>query len=619
MKRFTFLKLFFTALFAVVFATMNADESSTFTDKNLAVGEGELGWTASVEAGQFESEPSSDNYTEGRGPQFGSSKNPAGVFTLTAGQSLTQVTSVSITASASGAGNTLSVNVGGVEFTGDVTEIASGTKNANQVYTFTGPATDGVITITIDDNNKAVWVKSITVACTSTPSIEVAAPEFSVPAGMYSEPFYLTLSAPEADRIMYTLDGTEPSLDKGNGKIYENPIHISETTTVKAIALDADDNTSRVVSATYTILNVEASTYQAVTSSAELVDGGTYIIVADSKEVSVALSEADNDKRTAVPVTIEENQIVTPANISQLPYEVTLQHVSGNQYRLYDATSGGFIAMKGDNTDLTISNNENDESAWEITVSDNETAFVNAAQTKRGILYRISQDVFGAYANSNKSNEDYSTVRLYKKVEAATTGTFSIGAPGYSTYFTDKAFVMPEGVEGGIVTAAAADGRLTVDYCYYSGTTVPANTGLLLKGAAKTYTYNLSTETPDAPKVNYLKGSVNGGRTEGEGCLFYMLSYDKEGKNLGFYWGADGGAAFESGAGKAYLALPQAVASQVRGFVLDGTTTGISGVTTEANNAPAAVYSLTGVRMGTTTDGLPAGIYIVNGKKVLVK
>lgn len=177
---------------------------------------------------------------------------------------------------------------------------------------------------------------------------------------------------------------------------------------------------------------------------------------------------------------------------------------------------------------------------------------------------------------------------------------------------------MPKGVEGGIVTAAH-DGRLTVEYCYHSGTTVPANTGLLLKGAADTYTYNLSTETPDAPKVNYLKGSVNGGRTEGEGCLFYMLSYDANDKNLGFYWGAAGGAAFESSAGKAYLALPQAVASQVRGFVLDGTTTGISGVTTEANNAPAAVYSLTGVRMGTSTDGLPAGIYIVNGKKVLVK
>lgn len=469
------------------------------------------------------------------------------------------------------------------------------------------------------DSGKQVRFSKIEVTYVATAGF-VAPPTFSHEEGTYFEPFDLTLSAPDADLVMYTLDGTDPSFEEGVGELYEEgaPIHISETTTVKAIALDAEGNASRVVSATYTILTIEASTYQAVTSSAELVDGGTYIIVAESNGVSVALSEAADNKRTPAPVTIEGNQIVTPVNVSQLPYEITLQHVSGNQYRLYDATSGGFIATSGKNTDLDISNNENEASAWEISISDDETAFVNTAQTSRGILYRISQNVFGAYANSNKNNKDYSTVRLYKKVEAATTGTFSIGAPGYSTYFTDKAFVMPEGVEGGIVTDAA-DGRLTVDYCYPSGTTVPANTGLLLKGAAKTYTYDLSTETPDAPEVNYLKGSVDAATTEGEGCLFYMLSYDHEGKNLGFYWGKEDGAPFENGAGKAYLALPQAVASQVRGFVLDGTTTGISGVTTEANNAPAAVYSLTGVRMGTTTDGLPAGIYIVNGKKVLVK
>ena len=161
MKRFYTLKLFLTVLFAAVFGTMSADVSSNFTDAKLTVGSGELGWTASIAAQQWDGQYD-------RGVQFGSSKNPAGVFTLTAGQSLTQVTSVSITASASGAGNTISVNVGGVEFTGDVTEIASGTTNANQVYTFTGPATDGVITITIDDNTKAVWVKSIAVACTET-------------------------------------------------------------------------------------------------------------------------------------------------------------------------------------------------------------------------------------------------------------------------------------------------------------------------------------------------------------------------------------------------------------------------------------------------------------------
>ena len=168
MKKFYTLKLFLTVLFAAVFGTMSADVSSVFTDKDLTVGAGELPWTASIASQQFEKNVQGGGTYEPRGVQFGTSSTPAGVFTLTAGQSLTQVTSVSITASASGAGNTISVSVGGVELTGDVTEIASGTKKANQVYTFTGPATDGVITITIDDNTKAVWVKSIAVACTET-------------------------------------------------------------------------------------------------------------------------------------------------------------------------------------------------------------------------------------------------------------------------------------------------------------------------------------------------------------------------------------------------------------------------------------------------------------------
>ena len=53
-----------------------------------------------------------------------------------------------------------------------------------------------------------------------------------------------------------------------------------------------------------------------------------------------------------------------------------------------------------------------------------------------------------------------------------------------------------------------------------------------------------------------------------------------------------------------------------------GTTTGIKSVTDTAIRRPADnnVYSLTGVlvRRGTSTDGLPAGLYIVNGKKVIV-
>lgn len=444
----------------------------------------------------------------------------------------------------------------------------------------------------------------------------VAPPTFSLEEGTYNlgQSHELEITADEGTTIYYALN----SKDEGTDSYieYTRPILINKTTTVSAYAEDAEGNRSEIVEATYTFDVAENNVFTAVTSTSDLIDGGKYILVCSNNKYLKALSSVagTGNNRTAADIEISsDGNIICETNAQNLPYELTLGHVADNIYTLFDATSNTYLGITEDENRLQDVSEPNENAQWSITIDGNSIVFTSVAYSNRTIRYNNSASCFAAYTSGQQP------VTLYKKSAAATTGNFTIGEAGYSTFFTDWTFVMPEGVEGGIVTGAA-NGNLTVDYRYTSGTVVPANTGLLLKGAANTYyTYDLSTETPDAPEVNYLKGSVDGGMTEGEGCLFYMLSYDQEGKNLGFYWGAADGAAFENGAGKAYLALPQAVASQVRGFILDGSTTGISGVTTEATNAPAAVYSLTGVRMGTTTDNLPAGIYIVNGKKVLVK
>lgn len=439
----------------------------------------------------------------------------------------------------------------------------------------------------------------------------VAPPTFSLEPGTYNlgQSHELEINSDEGTTVYYALNDAPTYTE------YTRPIILNKTTTISAYAEDAEDNRSEIVEATYTFEVAENNVFTAVTSTSDLIDGSTYILVCSDSRYPKALSSVANtgNNRTSADIEISsDGNIVCETNAQNLPYELTLGHVADNIYTLYDATSNVYLGISEDDNRLQDVSEPSENAQWSITMDGNSIVFTNIAYSDRTIRYNNSASCFAAY------NRGQQPVTLYKKAAAATTGTFTIGKAGYATFFTDWTFVMPEGVEGGIVTGTD-DGRLTVDYCYPASSIVPANTGLLLKGAAKTYTYDLSTETPDAPKVNYLKGSVDAARTEGEGCLFYMLSYDQNDENLGFYWGAADGAAFENGAGKAYLALPQSVASQVRGFVLDGTTTGISGVTTEANNAPAAVYSLTGVRMGTTTDGLPAGIYIVNGKKVLVK
>lgn len=72
----------------LVFTANAASISSTFTSKDLAVGEGEMTWTPSRTDFGY------TGYNGDKGAQFGSKSNPAGEFALTAGQSLEKVQKV---------------------------------------------------------------------------------------------------------------------------------------------------------------------------------------------------------------------------------------------------------------------------------------------------------------------------------------------------------------------------------------------------------------------------------------------------------------------------------------------------------------------------------------------
>lgn len=215
---------------------------------------------------------------------------------------------------------------------------------------------------------------------------------------------------------------------------------------------------------------------------------------------------------------------------------------------------------------------------------------------------------------------------VWEKVSEPTTGSFSITDAGFATYYTDKAFVMPENVQGGIVTKANNEtSQLTVSYNYQPGTVVPAKTPIVLKGEKGDYTVNYTTSEETAPAGNMLYGADNvdaDGMTfvEGTNVKYYKLALGNDGK-CGFYWGAADGAAFEYSANRAFLAIDITDASQApEGFSLDGDggTTGIDGVM-NGNDNSQKIYTVTGVYAGKSLDKLPKGIYIVGGKKVAVK
>lgn len=66
-------------------------------------------------------------------------------------------------------------------------------------------------------------------------------------------------------------------------------------------------------------------------------------------------------------------------------------------------------------------------------------------------------------------------------------------------------------------------------------------------------------------------------------------------------------------------ATADAVSSKCTDVAFGATVTGINGVETETSIKNKGVYSISGVKVGDSVEGLTKGIYIVNGKKIVVK
>ena len=171
-------------------------------------------------------------------------------------------------------------------------------------------------------------------------------------------------------------------------------------------------------------------------------------------------------------------------------------------------------------------------------------------------------------------------------------------------------------------------GAIIIDYMYVSyedqtqprnDVVIPAGEGILVQGAENAaVAYESTWETPSDVTGNLLYGcTADEEYTDFADVYFYKFSLNKnnEAGSEGFYWGSADGHSISMHAGKAYLMLDADEAAGIRGFRLFGEETeGISMKTTDNGQQP--VFNLQGQRMG---GKLSTGIYVKNGKKVLVK
>lgn len=235
-------------------------------------------------------------------------------------------------------------------------------------------------------------------------------------------------------------------------------------------------------------------------------------------------------------------------------------------------------------------------------------------------IYEIAE-AFQAAGNiytlkvTNDNNTQITKIVVYAKDETVAGAITIATEEGFGTFYTDKNYVLPQGLTAFGYTSIDDNNTLTKSVEYVAGDIVPANTAVVVKGAKGSYNYyNTEEAATKTIEKNLLKGVTTDTRFEAiSGVKRYILTRADDGI-LAFYRTNTGNINVK--ANRAYLEVPTAMA--VASFSLEGTATGINNVVTTA--AKQGIYTISGVRLNaTTTKELPAGIYIVDGKKVIVK
>jgi len=215
---------------------------------------------------------------------------------------------------------------------------------------------------------------------------------------------------------------------------------------------------------------------------------------------------------------------------------------------------------------------------------------------------------------------EFTTLAKAEDVTVSVAAAATDGEYNYATlYYSDKNLSVPAGIKA--YTATVAGGELMLNEI--SGV-IPAGTAVVLKTDAKlTETTDFQfTEVAEAAVVeadNMLKGSDEAATISGEGSKYYMLSLNgsSEENSVGFYFdkGSNGGTQLKNGAHKAYLAVPDSE-SAVKGYTFrSDDATGIRCLTVSETSDANKIYDLQGRRVVSPENG----IYIVNGKKIVVK
>ena len=426
--------------------------------------------------------------------------------------------------------------------------------------TWTGSSKSVIFTIGGTTGNRRIAGISVTYEGTNsgTPEVEnVQAPVISCDKEEYAvgEEAIVTITTETEGATIYY------SLDGSEPtNVYSGAITLTETTTIKAIAKKEGANNSPVTTKGIVFKEVVTLVNATVAEAIAAYKSGK-TITANASIVGYIVGAADgglNMKDNFSGTTTVKTNLL----IADDPNETNVENCMPVELPSGDIRNA-----------LNLAENPGNYKK-QIVLTGSVEAYFSVAGLKKTSAYEFVEDVWGS---------------LYSPI----------------------AVEIPENVKVYIVTG---ENNGYVKLKKITGA-VPATTGVIYNGEWN----NKEAATSNVADVtgNLLEGSVYDDYVTEE--AFVLAKVDGV---VGFYkalMNQNEGTAFKNNAGKAYLpvsALPSSVQSTASlKFRFDNQTTGVEGVKVEAEGKKV-IYDLSGRRVNDMT---APGLYIVNGKKVLVK
>lgn len=442
-------------------------------------------------------------------------------------------------------------------------------------------------------------------------TIKPAQPVFSEDSKTFKKPLNVTLSLPETtdntSKIYYAIgkNATAESMLYDGSPITIDAPNDGDKVILHAVVVDEYGNVGTEKRCTYTKTTVVVFDFTA--NPWGITPGGNSTSNTDGKELPV-----DGVVLTTTSGSGSKTCIYSGSPITLRVYTGgTLKFTAPAGYELSKIVFTGSITCTFDSGNLS-------NKIWTATKSVNSVVFSRTGTTeiKTATISLVPATIENKTLVATDSDGAY-----YSTFSCDRAVVFTEDVNVYAVNVTEGKLELAELTKGNYKTTNST--TKTVTNGYY----VTANTGVLISAKNANITYYTAATGQDHASLpnNQLVAATADGMFTGDTDHFkyYKLAYDDYVKKtgLGFYYGAANGDPFEVKKGLAYLAVPVISGGNLAaGYSFGGNggddTTGINGIENDNVNETQTIYNLQGQRVEKA--GL-RGIYIVNGKKVVLK